>query len=358
MKLKRLLFLGLLFTAELINAQTDFRAGYVVNENNDTLLGEIDYRGDLLMGEICRFRVNDKGKEIEYSPNDIVAYRFNESKYFVSKEFNGKKKFLEFLIKGQINIYYLRDDSGDHYFLEKEGTKIIEIPYEEEIRYKDNDVRYFYKSTKHIGLLNYYMQDAPDFQSRIANMGKPERGSLIKLAEDYHNAVCAEEKCIIYEKKLPLIKISISPFVGLTKYIIGLYEYKGNDKFINEIGGYLYLWAPRTNEKLYFKTGLVYHKLSEDGEEFKIYKIPIQIQYVYRAHRIQPNISAGVNFLSLKLDDSKDLGHTLSLNAGLDYMISNKINLSTAFNSDFTPISTGAIELVSYSIIVGLRIDL
>lgn len=166
MKIKRLLFLGLLFTAGLINAQTDFRAGYVIKENNDTLLGEIDYRGDLLMSEICRFRLNDKGKEVEYSPNDIVAYRFNESKYFVSKEFNGKKIFLEFLIKGQINIYYLRDDSGDHYFLEKEGTKIIEIPYEEGIRYKD-DVPYFYKSTKHIGLLNYYMQDAQIFNQGL-----------------------------------------------------------------------------------------------------------------------------------------------------------------------------------------------
>jgi len=149
------------------------------------------------MGEVCRFRTNDREDELKYSPYDIAAYRFNESKYFVSKEVNGAQVFLEFLIKGQINIYYLRDYKGDHYFLEKVDNPIIELPYEEGIKYVD-DKKVFFRTKKHIGLLTYYMQDAPEFQSRINEIGKPGHESLIKLSEDYHDKVCKDRACIIY----------------------------------------------------------------------------------------------------------------------------------------------------------------
>ncbi|HLO90715.1 MAG TPA: hypothetical protein VK172_06060 [Lentimicrobium sp.] len=45
----------------------------------------------------------------------------------------GKKVFLEILIKGKISIYYLRDLEGDHYFIEKEGQPLINLPYKEGI---------------------------------------------------------------------------------------------------------------------------------------------------------------------------------------------------------------------------------
>ena len=65
------------------------------------------------------------------------------------------------MIKGKINVYYMRDEIGDHYYLDKENVKLIEIPYEEGIKYVD-DKQVFYESTRHIGLLNFYMQDAPE----------------------------------------------------------------------------------------------------------------------------------------------------------------------------------------------------
>ena len=294
MKLKRLVLFGLLISTRIINAQTDFRPGYIIQTNGDTISGHIDYRGDIIMSSVCRFK--DKESVIkEYFPNDITAFRFIDSKYYVSREVNNKKVFLEYLIKGKIDIYYMRDDIGDHYYIDKGKVKLTEMPYEEGVKFVDNK-RVFFETRKHIGILNYYMQDAPEFKARIASINRPDHQNLIKLAEDYHYAVCKDEKCIIYEKRLPWLKISVSPFVGLTKY-------KGYDKFINELGGYLYLWAPRISEKLFLKTGLAYNKLSEDGDKFFFYKIPIQIQYIYRAHRIQPNVSAGINFLKGVFDD-------------------------------------------------------
>jgi hypothetical protein len=353
MKLDKLLLIGLLFITGVLNAQTDFKPGYIIKTNGDTLYGDIDYRGDLLMSRLCKFR--DKEKIIkDYSPKDIVEFRFTDSKYYVSREVYGNSVFLEYLIKGKVNVYYMRDENGDHYYLDKEDVRLTEIPYEEGIKYVDNK-QVFFETTKHIGLLRVYMQDAPEFQSRINSVKKPDHQSLIKLAEDYHNAVCEGEQCIIFEKKLPLVKVSITPFVGLTKY-------NGYTKFIMEYGGYVYLWAPRSSEKLFFKTGLIYHKLSEDGEELNIYKIPIQFQYIYRAHKIQPKISGGFNILNLS--NYKSIRHTMSLNAGLNYVITKNISLSTAYNSAFNPISKVIMNedvtfnLISYSIIIGLRIDI
>ena len=355
MYLKTLVLLGLVISSRMLNAQTDFRSGYIIKSVEDTIFGQIDYRGDLLMSGLCKFKDVDN-TITEYSPTDIDAYRFINGKYFVTKEIDSKKVFMEYLIQGKINIYYLRDNTGDHYYLDKEDVKLVEIPYEEGIKYID-DRPFYYESKKHIGILNYFMQDAPKLKSEIKTIKKPGHRNLIKLAENYHNAVCENEVCIIYEKKDSFIKISITPIWGFTKY-------KSYDKFANEFGGYIYFWAPRANEKLFFKTGLTYNQFSERGTALSTLRIPIQFQYIYRAHKLQPHMSGGVNILSFKIDNLREASHTLSLNAGLNYQISNRISISTSFNSDYTPLSTVIVneyetfDIISYSLITGLRIDL
>ena len=100
MKLKNLIKLLFLFLFGGLNAQTDFRPGYIIETTGDTLYGDIDYRGDLLMGKLCKFR--DKHKNItEYAPSNLSSFRFIDSKYFTSKEVNGKNIFLEYLLKAE-----------------------------------------------------------------------------------------------------------------------------------------------------------------------------------------------------------------------------------------------------------------
>lgn len=205
MNLNRLIFFVFLLSAGLLNAQTDFRPGYIVENSGDTIFGYIDYRGDLLMSSICRFKDTDNTIKV-FSPYEIMAYRFIDSKLFVSRKVNDKNVFLEYLIKGKINIYFMRDASGGHYYIDKENVELTEIPYEERIIYL-YEVPFNHKSSKHIGVLSYLMQDAPEFKSRIESITKPDHQNLIKLAEDYHNTVCKDEECVIYQKSVPLIKI-------------------------------------------------------------------------------------------------------------------------------------------------------
>jgi len=342
MKLKNFILFGLLFSFGLLYAQTDFRPGYIINMTVDTLYGDIDYRGDLLMSGLCKFRDNDNTIK-DYSPNDIIAYRFIDSKYYVSREINNRRVFLEYLIKGKVNIYYMRDENGDHYYLDKEDVKLTEIPYEEGIKYVD-DKQVFYESKKHIGLLNYYMQDAPEFQSRIQSLKKPEHQNLIKLAEDYHNAVCEGEKCIIYEKKQPFLKVNLEGVAGVVKFkniddVI--------DKYYFQSGVIIHFWMPRTNEKIYFKTGFLYSQPEQDGEKKTHIKVPTHIGYLApNTYRIRPSVSIGLL--------------SPSYSGGVAVKINKRINLGVQswVNFDFDKAPWIPSQLFNYSILGNLYIEL
>jgi hypothetical protein len=310
MKLNSFVLFGILFSIGIVNAQTDFRPGYVILSSGDSLFGEIDYRGDLLMGKICKFKATDQ-TITEFFPNDLHAFRFIDSKYYVSREINSKKVFLEYLIKGRINIYYFRDEEGDRYYLDKNDLQLKEIPYEEKMKYVDGKW-FFYESKLHVGLLNYYMQDAPYFLSRIQSIKKPEHKNLIKLAKDYHNYVCDDEECIVFEKPLPFLKVNLEMVAGIVNY-----DNIDNfaDKNILQSGIILHFWLPRVNENFYFKTGAFYSHIEE--AKTNLAKVSVPIHWGYMAPNtflIRPSLSIGLlspsyaGGVAIKIGDKINLG--------------------------------------------------
>lgn len=290
MKLKGIILAVLLISTGIIEAQTDFRPGYVIRKSGDTIFGQIDYRGDLLMGRLCKFM--DKNSLItEFSPGDIAAFRFVDSKYYVSSEIGDKKAFLEYLIKGKVSIYYLRDEEGDHYYIDKEEARLVEIPYEEGIK-EVNNKKIYYESTRHTGFLQYYMKDAPELQSRIQSIKKPEHKNLIRLAEDYHNAVCEGEKCIVFEMKQPLLKVNLEGLAGVVNFenVEDL-----NDKFYFQGGIIAHFWMPGMNEKIFFKTGFLYSQPEQQGKKKAYFKVPTHLGYIApKSFRVRPSVSIGL----------------------------------------------------------------
>jgi hypothetical protein len=348
--LKECFCLILLCLTGLLAAQTDFRAGYIIDLKNDTLIGDIDYRGDILMGEWCVFKPKNKENVLKYAPKDILGYRFIDDKFFVSREIEGRTVFLEFLIKGKINIYYFRNGGGDHYFIEKEGQKLVELPYKEALDYKDNKM-YLNKSTTHIGILRYYMQDAPAFQERIQQLEKPEHDDLIALAKDYHNAVCTNESCIIYKKKIPTVGVTLGLAIGFLSY--------NNVDFITDknhfnIGILAHLRMPRVNEKLYFRTGILYSKVTIDKNSVVLYKIPLQIEYIYPKGAVRPTLAYGINVY-------RPIGVTVGLMVGLAIKLDKNMSLGLNYDIEFNPNSVLPIlptQMVAQTILAGVYIKL
>ena len=75
MKKTSLIFIFLIIT-QISFAQKDFREGYIVTKENDTIQGLIDYRGDIRNSEKCVFKQNAESSDIEYLPADINAYLY------------------------------------------------------------------------------------------------------------------------------------------------------------------------------------------------------------------------------------------------------------------------------------------
>ncbi len=346
----------LLFLSGIAYAQSDFRPGFIINNDNDTVYGSVDYRGDELMGILCRFRTD--GKNItDYYPGDIEAYGFVEGKFYVARLLSTKKAFVECLISGRVDIFYFRDETGDHYYIEKTGMPLAEIPYKEETRYV-NSTPYQYQSKTHIGLLSLYMQDAPNFQSEIASIGKPEHRNLIRLAEDYHKAVSKDEAYTTYEKKAPLVSLSLEPFWGPVWY-------SGINGFSNEFGLFAYFNSPRTNEKIFVKTGISIQIIQGISSQLDIYRIPLQIQYIYPGKKLQPRIGLGTNLYFIDFEgDINEWTHTFNLHTGLNYHIRDKWYVFGMFNADFLPTAAWILQdeidfgRVSYSMSFGLFIKL
>jgi hypothetical protein len=338
MKFISMFSLILIVTVRILVAQTDFRPGYVLKAGGDSLFGEIDYRGDILAGETCRFRASDTHSETRFSPSDILGYRFINSKYFVSREVNGELMFLEFLIKGKINIYYHRSNKEDKFYLEKDGLGFTEIPYSEYIAYQDNK-EYETRSAKYIGLLSYYMQDAPEFQSRIATMGKPRTKNLIALAEDYHNSICKDESCLIFEKQLPFLKIFpeivfgvISSKNGSEMIDMNYYYHEGefSQKSYMTAGVLTHIWIPRVNEKFYLRTGLLYSSFTRNSQSKLFFKIPLQAEYIYPRGIFRPKLAYGVSIYT-------PFYYSVAINAGANIEISRSVFLGLNYSMDFLP---------------------
>lgn len=355
MQSRNILILIFTLIAVELNAQSNFRPGYVILNNSDTIVGKIDYRGERIMCKTCRFKPLDSDSVTMYTPNELIEYRFINGKRYISRSLeSGTTVFLEYLINGKLNVYYYCDNKGyDYYFIDKQGLPLKEIPYEEGFRIREDGTRVFYQSTNHIGILQAYTNDAEDYNKKSLNIVTPNHNNLIKFAEDYHNVVCKDENCIIYEKDMPFLKASIELFYGQAFFNNSIDISKSS-----EYGSFIYLWLPRANEKLYFKTGIVYTQIKD--EEIKYFlKVPTQITYQYSAFKLRPNICFGINHYLIK---GADLLYVWAISAGIgiNYKFSDYVSVLGGFDADLSPLAVSiedGFRIVSYAFHFGIRID-
>jgi hypothetical protein len=178
------------------------------------------------------------------------------------------------------------------------------------------------------------MQDAKGLETEILKLKKPEHDNLIALAKDYHNAVCNGDKCIIYEKKLPLFKVGFE-LVGGQIYI--------NDVFFCKYNLFLKVGVLYPVTKLEFKLN---DALLTPSAEF-----PFQIEYVYPHGIFRPKFAIGTNFPYISLD----------LSPGVDIRLAKWLFLTVNYNAGLYPGNYGApfqLRVFSQSISTGLLLKL
>jgi hypothetical protein len=201
-------------------AQNDYKEGFIISQKDDTTNGFLLFNNNNIFTK-CLFKPSKDSNVIKYNSDEIKGFRFNNGKYYVSKivllDEKPEQRFLEYLIQGKSNIYYLRERT-DHYYIETDSSNLIELS-EKEVLYGSSYVRpSWYK-----GKLRAVLSLADDMDKEIENTRLTHK-SLIRLAKSYHYKVCDTEDCIIFEKNESNIEIKLAAIIGYTynKFLFGV----------------------------------------------------------------------------------------------------------------------------------------
>ncbi|HEY4787784.1 MAG TPA: hypothetical protein VIH57_17130 [Bacteroidales bacterium] len=279
--MRYLVYLLILVINISVSAQSDYRPGYIIKNGGDKEEGWINFIGNVSNGKHCYFKKDSAGTATEYFPNDLIAYRFTDSKYYVSKKItteDGEKTlFLECLISGKATIYYSEQGSEVHYYIEKNG-KLVEIDNKEVLVEDENGNTGYKETNRYKGILKYYFSDCPSVFRKV-DAAELDKKSLIRLSKDYHEYVCKDEKCIIYEKSFSKneVKLGVDFSYGFGK--LNFYY-----------NGYLFFSARSTYQ--YLLNMFVQMNLDEDKRYF------LQLSIGYNAVNFQQSNLDVSNFFS------------------------------------------------------------
>ena len=66
-------------------SQSNYKDGYIITLDQDTITGLVDFRTDQTNARLCRFKRTEHAAEEIYHPGEIAGYRFiREGKYYVT----------------------------------------------------------------------------------------------------------------------------------------------------------------------------------------------------------------------------------------------------------------------------------
>ena len=278
----------------IVSAQKDFREGYIITKENDTIKGLIDYRGDIRNAEKCVFIKDENTNPTTFYPTDIAAFRFTDDKMYISKLLitnneilATKRVFLEYLVKGTMNLYCLRDKNNVEYFYaEKDNTGVQALIEEKKEAYKD-DRLVLITNKKYFGVLLLMISNCTKLEPDLAELNL-DRKSLIKFAVKYNECVCSD--CEIYVKKRRKIAIKKGIILG------------GNLSFIN-------LEIPLTNAESNFSispsvlVGIsIKFVIPNFGNKFSLQTEILFARHYYSSFTKTPNYATNISILTYLLE--------------------------------------------------------
>jgi hypothetical protein len=238
----------------LLSAQGNYKSGYIITNENDTLRGFVNFRNDEINARQCSFKIAENAEVRDYAPGEIKAYRLPvESRYYITRTVPLKRGkatvFLEYLVQGKMNMYYYRqDDQIEYYYAEKEDGILYPITQNED-EIIDGKIR---PDNKYKGLLSFLMQDASGMEKSIMNT-QFDRRSMVKLSKEYHEETCEPgEECIVFENdyEKTSTQFRFSAYAGWNSYSFGKTSSAKFDKGSPTVGVQLQISNPRLSNHL------------------------------------------------------------------------------------------------------------
>jgi hypothetical protein len=262
-------------------AQSDFRSGYIITLQGDTLKGEVNHKGDLKNALECTFRVNESAQNQNFKPGQLKGYGFTGGKFYEAKTATivnrvllvGNKfkeepvtghdsvSFMQVLVKGKATLYYLRDaTSANHYYFQMNDKPVQELVYLQASMVDPKGNRYWYKSKQFVGILKIAFKDCPAITEKIERTDF-KSSSLQSLFKAYNYCVEPTQKIVTQIKPKPVYTfgamagLSFSALnIEMIDHYLGAGNYESAPAFTAGIS--LDITMPVTNEKLSFHNAL------------------------------------------------------------------------------------------------------
>ena len=269
-------------------SQKNLKPGYVVDINNDTIKGTIDYRNWDKTPRAIVFKGLSDQSATKYTANTIKSFSVAGERYvtgIVTIDKSGYREseltetetlqyktdtvFLLVLVEGSKSLYYLKDENTKMYFFISQNGIFETL---ELIKYLEKGDGAYYSQTKEKfkGQLNYYLQDCPSSQKRILNVSYT-KNDLIKLFNEYYKCT---QKEILYQREFEKIRVEFGITGGLS---ITKIEFFGHDYFQPLIdsdyplsknfalGGSFSIIFPRSQDRWSIRNELLYTSYKVNG---------------------------------------------------------------------------------------------
>lgn len=314
--------------------QDNFKKGYVITLENDTLFGKINDAGGYKNSRLCTFKPYKKRKVSEYLPGEIKGYRMLDDKYYVSKPIDTKEgtkyKFIEVIIEGPVNLYHDRKSSEKAFYIQKKDEPLLPLVYEVgQLRYKPEDnAKVIYSPTYTVhnriyqdNLYNLF-SDSKKIQARVESTDYDVK-SLSDLTKAYISDKYHSLDGISYERNLKMYRPRVGIYGGVSLTDIeflpskaGKYSKAEPHSIIAKrfntypVGIFVNFPFPMLNDKLSFQLELTHNwmnydeifdrtqSLNEDTVAISAnsFGIPLMIKYELFRGFLTPSLGVGKSF--------------------------------------------------------------
>ena len=223
--IKNVAFFGLLiiglFITFFVQAQEYFIPGYIINNNDDTITGQINYRFLSNNPEYITFKSSTDSFGIKYKPSDIKEYSIfrknyksayveidttekNNDRNKITESFNVETKmdsvFLQALILGEKSLFlHSSSTNNDNFYIKTDSS--YQLLYYKKYKKKVNGETKYYDNKKYVGQLMVYLKSCPTLGTEISNTDY-KKESLMRVFKNYH--ICMSEEPDLESKSIAL----------------------------------------------------------------------------------------------------------------------------------------------------------
>lgn len=296
-------------------AQKDFRPGYVVTLQNDTLRGLINYKGDTKSALECSFKTTETAETQTFKPDQIKGYGFPAEKSYeslrakiINRKFNDitnkfeeipvasqpEVNFMHLLVKGYASLFYLVDLSGArHFYLQKASGELKELYFlQTSVLDPKTGTKKLQRTNVYANLLANEFSDCPEITSRIPKTNLKE-SELVNLFVAYNQCKSPGQPVFSRTKKEPVVTFGILAGLSYSSFqpeASGHFLEKGEykTKAAPIAGIMLDFTIPALNEKLSINNALFYTSRQYNAEikevlasnAYNTYKVNYSFDYL------------------------------------------------------------------------------